>query len=178
MALAHEADFGRSPPISWTSRCLFWRSGSCLRFANRDSSAETDRPTNRFHPNRPGRRSTCPYAPATSAGCHLRRHDGAPWPPVHTRSRPSSRLVVSHRHAVVCPDIHRGPLFRCLVSRVTRARNHIGRHPMIWPPPISGRDGKPRSDHNGVGNAGCMTPMRSGQLSMIQSNAILLHIEH
>ena len=159
-------------------RYLRGRSGSCLRFVNRDSSAETDRPTNRFHPNRPGRRSTCPYAPATSAGCHLRRRDGAPWPPVHARSRPPSRLLVRHRHAVICPDIHCGPLFRCRVSRVTRARNHIGRHPITWPPPISGRDGKPRSDHNGVGNAGSTTPMRLGQLVMIQSNAILLHIEH
>ena len=68
LALARQAGFSRSQPISWSSRYLFRRSGSCLTFANRDSSAETDRPTNRFHPNRPGRRSTCPYAPATSAG--------------------------------------------------------------------------------------------------------------
>ena len=125
---------------------------------------------------RPARR----HLQARCCCCHCRRGTNrAPWPPgVHARSRPPSRLVVRHRHAVICPDIHRGPLFRCLVSRVTRARNHIGRHSITWPPPISGRDGRPRSDHNGVGNVGCMTSLRLGQLNMIQSNAIPLHNEH
>ena len=178
MALAREAGFRRPPPISWTSRYLFRRSGSCLTFANRDSSGlQTVTPivvtpidlAVVVHTHRPLRRRLDAIYDDTT---ELR---GRRCTPDHGRS---SRLVVGHCYAVICPDILCGPLFRCRVSRVTRALNHIGRHPITWPPPISGRDGKPRSDHNGVGNAGCMTPMRLGQLSMIQSNAILLHIEH